>query len=153
MGNTTTKAAALMRNLQRELVQRFPSTYVFVNSTDTDGNPVLRVSADATPATTEQVILIRIKPEELLFVNAIGTAQENFVPHILDVATELGAGVNVTYLNASNAAIMHTAAAKVAAIYKFYLSPNGAIPALTDMVAANLNTVTLPDLYNKLTAQ
>ena len=153
MANSTAKAFSIMRALRRNLTLRFPATYVFTDSVDTDGNPVLQVAQDATPATSEQIVLFRIKPESLLFVNSLGTAQENFVPHDLEVVTETGAVANTTYLNATNAAIVHTESAKTGCIYKFYMSANGAVPTALDFTDANLKGTFNPEIYHKLTAQ
>lgn len=153
MANTTTKAFAIMRSLKRNLILRLPKTYVFTDSVDTDGNPVLQVAQDATPATTEQVMIYRIKPEALLFVSSIGTTQENFVPHDVDVVVETGAAVNTTYLTVQNMSIMDNEATKTGCIYKLYLSPNGAVPTVANFTDANLKITLEPDMYNKLTAQ
>jgi len=152
MANSTTKAFALMQLLKSNLVFRFPSTYVFTDSLDANGCPVLTVSQDATPAAGEQVMVYRIKPVSLLF-NAIGQTQEDFVPHDLDVCIETGAVANTSILNATNAAIMNTESAKTACIYKLYMCTNTTLPAVAEMTAANLKFTSEPMIYNKLMAQ
>ncbi len=153
MANSTATAFAKMRDLKRNLAFKLPSTYVFTDSVDVNGCPVLTINQDSTPATTEQNVVLRIKPESLIFVNSIGQVQEDFAPHDVEMVVETGAAVNTVYLNATNSAILHTECAKTGCIFKYYLSANGAVPAVSDFTAANLKLTLDPDIYNKLTAQ
>lgn len=137
---TSIKAGAMMRTLKEGIARRLP-TYVYTTGADASGNPVLLVSQDASPATTEQVAMIRIRPVDLIFTNSVGNTQENFAPHFVELCTETSTVASVSFLTEVNATAIKGELLKQSGIFIAYLTANGTVPAVasvdTQMVAAN----------------
>lgn len=130
-----------MRSIKDGIRKRLP-TYFFTDGQDAAGNPTLLVSVDATPATTEQVALIRVRPVAHIFVNGLGSTQENMTPHFVEVATEAtAASATVSLLSAANATYIMGEVNKQAGLTAVYLTAAGTVPALasadTQLVDAN----------------
>ncbi len=138
---TSFKAQAMMRAIKEGIGRRLPS-YTLTNGLDTAGNPVLLVSADATPATTEQVALLRVRPVSLIFTNSVGGTQEDFAPHFVEMCLEAtAAAATVALLTEANQSAIKGEVLKQSGIYIGYLTATGTVPAIanvdTQMVAAN----------------
>lgn len=135
------KAQAMMRAIKEGIGRRLTS-YTLTSSVDSDGNPILLVSADSTPATTEQVAMLRVRPVSLIFTNGIGGTQEDFAPHFVEMCSEAtAAAATVSLLTEANQSIIKGEVLKQSGIYIGYLTATGTVPALanvaTQMVAAN----------------
>ena len=146
---TSQKAVSLMRNIKEQIKRRL-SSYTFTDGLDSDGNPLLLVSADSSPATTEQVALIRVKPVALVFTNSIGNTQENMSPHNIEICLEADSSLTATArMTEVNQAIIKSVLYKQGGINRSYLLASGSVPAIADvatqMVAANLVAETYLD--------
>jgi len=138
----SSKSIALMRTA-KEAIKRRLSTYSFVESVDaTNTNPVMVISADATPAAGEQVAVVRISPVALLFTNGIGGTQENMTPHYVDICLETSTIAAVALLTQVNQSNIIAEFLKLGAIVRIYMTANNTVPTaadvLTQMVPANL---------------
>lgn len=109
MANTTHQAHSLMRQINEDLGIRFTSSWTRTLTADSVGNPVLMLSADSTPATTEQVVCIRVKPIDLspsTMVDGLGLSQRQYSPHVIQFVLEKSNGIsgspNVPYLTGAN---------------------------------------------------
>lgn len=156
---TTVKAEAIMRKV-RDVFTRLMPTYVFTAGVDSDGFPTLYISQSSTPVAGQQNILIRVKPDNLFFKNAIESSQENFCPHSIETsaegyrASEFDPGVTYSVLTALNEMKMHGALAKAGCSYKFYIKPGGTgVPSLADFVTANMQFIVNPSIYDLEVAQ
>ncbi len=138
---TSFKAQAMMRSIKEGIGRRLP-TYTLTQGLDTAGNPVLLVSADSSPATTEQVAMIRVRPVDLIFTNSVGNTQENFAPHFVELCLEAdGTLTSTARLTEANQVAIKGEVLKQSGIYIGYLLASGTVPAIasvdTQMVAAN----------------
>lgn len=99
--STTAKALALSAELADELRKRVSATLPFcVESSDSNSNPVITLSADATPAAGEKVIVIRTKAlPYTLAKDVLGLAAGQYTPHIIEYCIEAnpagGAGADI----------------------------------------------------------
>jgi len=138
---TSFKAKAMMRGVKEGIGRRLP-TYVLTDGSDSDGNPLLLVSADSSPATTEQVALIRIRPVSLIFTNSVGGVQEDFAPHFVELCLEADNTLTSTArLTEANQVAIKGELLKQTGLFISYLLASGSVPAIanvaTQMVAAN----------------
>ena len=84
------KAVEIARELADELKKRITTMPVQVESMDANGNVVLTLSADATPAAGEKVAVIRVKPIDWsLAKDVLGNAQRVYTPDVIQLCTEL----------------------------------------------------------------
>ncbi len=96
MATATFKSMAMMRGITEGLKRRLP-TFTFTSAFEaTTGNPLLLVSADATPATTEEVALIRVSPVSTVYLNGLDQTQQLFCPHYVEFCSEAGTGAGFT---------------------------------------------------------
>lgn len=153
---TTVKAIALARELKDALTKQVSATMpVATDSFDSDGNPVLTLSKDATPATTEKVVVIRVAPITWASKDILGLDSQVFTPHVIEICTEAnpadGAGADI--LTPVELLPVLAEICKRGTQVKWYVSDAGDVPATTQMVAAKLKA-TYADLYwNVLKAQ
>lgn len=145
------KAQVLMRGLKEKLEFRLPSTYLFSDSQDSSGNPVLTIAQDSSWATGEQYAVIRIKPEANLNVNSIGQTQEGFGPHVVQIVSEESAVSGVSVLTEANVARLFVEMKALGTIFEHYLCANGDVPAVAEFTAAQL-VERIDDLINPLTS-
>jgi hypothetical protein len=114
-----------------------------VQSYDTDGNPVLTFSADATPVAGEKVVVIRIKPiARALALTSVGTAADVYAPHLIQICTEANYASTVDsvadILTPVEILPILGDVISVGAITEWYVSANGTLPAIAEMTTANL---------------
>lgn len=120
---------------------------VYIFTADSNNDAVLTVSEDATPATTEAVIVIRAKNDKLGltaatdFTGAANLAAVQVRPSILEVAYEADALSLLEHLQA----IM--ACSKVGTKVRVFERAAGAIPTVADMVVANLEAEIPANLF------
>lgn len=151
------KSQSLARKLKDSLQKRLPSTYVISESLDSQGARLL-ISADATPATGEQVVAIRIKGQDQQFSDVIGSAQRTYSPMVAQVIQEAGAVAGTALLTHVNQSILDWELASMGCKQQRYLNDNGTVPALSQFAAAgSVSTSTLSaeisDLYWPLSGQ
>jgi hypothetical protein len=149
---TTTKALAMARELMDVWAKQVISTLPIQSlSYDTDGNPVITMTADTSPATTEKNVVVRIKPIAWTAVDIIGHSSQMFGPHVIQVCTETPAAGYI--VGPVELMPILGEIAKRGTLVEWYQSDAGTIPATAQMVAAKL-TVAWADLYwNAMKAQ
>jgi len=140
------KSRELADVLRIELQATLP---VLTQTFDTDGNPVIVLSADATPAAGEKVILIRTKPIDWpLAKDSLGNPATSFGPHVYQICIEAnpagGAGADILTMGEKLQAIVEVG--RRGSFVEYYESANGTVPATTEITAANLKG-TWRDLY------
>ncbi len=82
---TSSKAIKLAAELADELRKRV-SDYVITEGFDASGFPTISLTADATPATTEDNVFIRVRPRDwALATDVLGTAQTVYTPSVIQI--------------------------------------------------------------------
>ena len=159
MSDTSAVALATARELSDRWAKQVNATLpVIVTTYDTDSNPVLTLSADASPAAGEKVVVVRVKPMAWpLAEDVFGNAQKKYSHHTIQICTEKnyeGATDNVSdILSPVELLPIICEAAKQGMIVEWYRTANGTVPSTTGMTAANLSA-TYQDLYwNMLSAR
>lgn len=153
---TTTKALALARELMDVWAKQVISTMpVQVETFDTDGNPVITMSADATPATTEKIVVVRVKPITWTATDIIGHTSQIFTPHVIQLCTEANpaGGHGADILTPVELLPVLAEIAKRGTIIEWYESAAGDIPATTEMTDANLKATYQELWWNGMKAQ
>lgn len=143
------KANSIADELADELKKRL-STMVFVTSADTDGNPMLTVSQDATPVAGEKVIVLRVRPITWsLAKDVLGLPSVVYTPHVIDVCTELNnaAGAAADILTAVELLAVLGTVCKRGTRVEWYQTPNATVPALAQITSANLKASYEPEIY------
>lgn len=137
------KALTIARELVTRLKVRFAEVGLSIaEGLDTDGNPTFVIS-DGTPATTEQVIFVRVKtfPAENLWTNSVGLAQEQWTPHVVQVATEAfaasGAGAQLSTVTTANQLALFGEIMPFKTRVEVYLSALGTVPSVATIASAN----------------
>lgn len=136
--STSKKALALARVLQDNLTIRLgflATPLTVVASTDTNGNPVLSVG---TISAGQQGAVIRVLPVAQIGNNALGSAQESYTPHTIQVCTESTATAGTDLLLALNALPIHGEVLRTGTRVELYQTANGTPPSTSAMIAANL---------------
>jgi hypothetical protein len=140
---TTAKAVAIMRELKDKVSKRVAATMSYaVSSADASDNPVLTLSYDATPATGEKVVVLRVRPITWTSKDVMGNADTMFTPNYVDVCTE----ANYAATNDNIADILTPAellpvigeCIQTGCMVNWYVSPNGTVPATAQMTTAQL---------------
>lgn len=134
----------------KELIASFP---VQVISADSSGNPVLTLSADATPATGEKVAVIRCKNVVGTgMTDVLGTTQTVFSPHLLQICTEAnfaGATDNVAdILTPLELLPLVAGCAKRGIVVEWYQSANGTVPSTTQISSTTLKATWQPNMFH-----
>lgn len=142
------KSRQLADLLRIELAATLP---VCTESFDTDGNPVITLSADATPAFGEKVIVIRTKPIDWPTAkDSLGNAAVSFGPHVYQICTEAnfaGTTDNVAdILTMGEKLMVIVEVGRCGSFVEYYESANGTVPSTAQMTAGNLKG-TWRDLY------
>jgi len=156
--STIAKSQSLMRALKDHLQKRLPSTYVFTESMDAQGARLL-ISSDATPATGEQVMAIRIKPQDTQFKDVLGLAQTVYSPMIVQVIEEASAVATVSLLTLANRVQMDAEINRMGVKQERYMNANGTVPSASQFAAdgsvtsSSLIASVSPDLYWPLSGQ
>ncbi|HVT61985.1 MAG TPA: hypothetical protein VHD33_00655 [Legionellaceae bacterium] len=138
------KAVALASELFAELKLRL-SALAATSSTgfDSNGNPTITLASNATPATTQKNVFIRLLPASTIFTTSIGGTPDTFSPTVLQFATEApsaGAGHTSDYLSPSDLVALYGCLFKRGTRVEMYQSANGTVPSVSTLVASNLQT-------------
>ena len=140
------KAEVLLRGLREKLVLRLPSTYIFTDSVDSAGAPVLTIAQDSSWATGEVRFVIRMSPIAQTGVNVLGLPQESFCPHTCEVITEASGTATKTFVaDAIMDAVLFEVFRLGTAVW-MYLMPTTTEPAVAGMITANVS-LKLDDLF------
>lgn len=139
---TTSKALELSAELADELHRRSP-LLVITQSKDSNGDPVLTISADSTPVAGEKVLVVRTKPIDWsLFQNSIGQAMQVYTPHVMQLCTEAnyaGTSDNVAdILTPAELGLVLLMIGKRGSRVEWYVSANGTVPSTAEMTSSNL---------------
>jgi len=145
------KANTLMLKLKESLKMKLPASFQ-TDGRDADGNPTLMLSQSSSAVAGQQNILIRIKADSTAFVDSIGQAQSVFSPHIIQSAEEESTITGVSLLTLAVRSKIDFCINRLGCKEEKYLSANTSVPALTDMVPANLQAKVADD-YFPLSAQ
>lgn len=146
------KAIELSAELADELKKRCPSLLV-TESADASGNPVITVSADATPAFGEKVIVIRTTGIDWsLAKDVLGLASPVYTPHVIQICTEKnyeGATDSVLdILGPTELLPVLLTVGKRGTRVEWYRTANGTVPSTAAMISANLAAAHEADLYS-----
>lgn len=152
MANTTAKAQASHRELIDLLTKQVAATLPVVTASfDSDGNPISTLSADATPAFGEKVVVIRTKP--IVWAEAkdvLGNAAITYGPHVIQICTEKnfeGTTDNILdILGPAELLPIIVEAGRKGHNVEWYRTANGTVPSAAAMTAANL-AATWQNLY------
>lgn len=140
---TSTKALEMSADLADELRKRMASTLLITPTFDSDLNPVLTISQDATPATGEKVIVIRTKPQEWdLALDTLGLANGKYAQHVIQICTEKNYEATtdnvLDILGPAELLPCLLTVGKRGTRVEWYRSDNGTVPATGQMVASKL---------------
>jgi len=153
---TNYKAHALFAELVDELRKRVSDYASITESVDANGFDVVTLAADATPATTEDIVVIRVRPRTWdLTKDVLGSAQNVYTPSVIDVATEVsGVATGIMdYVSVVHALAVLTTCAKRGTRLELWEETNGTIPSATTFnTAGKLKTSIEPELYWPLLA-
>lgn len=142
------KAQALSREIGDKLKKRL-SALTFVQSFDTDSNPVWTIGPDTT---TTQSAIIKIKPTDwTLAKDALGNAANMYANHTVQLVTEksvIGTGAG-DYLTLPTLLALLGEILSLGCKVEWYQDTNGTAPTLADITAAKL-IASYDSLYNPL---
>jgi hypothetical protein len=127
------KQVKLADELVDELRKRL-SGYIVTTGFDASGWPTISLTADATPATTEDNVFIRVRPRDwALQKDVLGLDQTVFVPSVIQLAVEgpssgvgLGRFVSVAHLWA-----LILTCGKRGTRIEYWSETNGTVPSVT----------------------
>lgn len=151
--STTPIAIATARELKDRWAKEVYATLPYITeSSDSSGNPVLTLSADATPATGEKVVVVRVKPISMAsMLNVLGSTQEVFSPHVIQICTEANYAAttdNVAdILTPAELGPVIIACGRKGMTVEWYVSANGTVPATTQMTSSNLKVTVQGNMY------
>lgn len=153
MANTTAQATQTGRELANILSKWLP-TMVTVESVDSDGNPVVTISQDATPVAGEKVMVIRVKPIEwALAADIFNNTATIYGPHVLQLCTEKNyEGATDSVLDILGPAELLPVLGELCrrgSTVEWYRTANLTVPSTAAMTAANLG-MTFRPLYNNV---
>lgn len=135
MAQTSYKANAMSRELADLLRKQCQATLpVVVESFDADANPVITLSADATPVAGEKVIVIRTKPIEWPTAKDIlGNTALRFSGHTIQICTENNAtgGAGADILDANELLPVLFEVSRKGTFVQWFKTTNGTVPSVT----------------------
>ncbi len=144
------KQVKLADELVDELRKRV-SDYVFTTGFDANGWPTISLTADATPATTEDNVFIRIRPRDWnLQKDVLGLDQTVFVPSVIQLAVEAPAsGVGLArFTSIAHALSLLTTCSKRGTRFEYWEETNGTVPTITTFnTGSKLKASIEPELY------
>lgn len=159
MATSTYEAQAIHREMMAKIAQRVVATLpVRTDSFDSDGNPVTTLSADATPAFGEKVVVIRTKPMDWTYAkNSLGQDPFFYGPHVIQMCTEKN------YEGATDSVLDILAPAEIQPILfetartgcmlQWFRTANGTVPSTAAMISTNLADDTKPSPYGMVSSQ
>ena len=145
---TTTKAIATARELSDLFAKEVSTTLPYqVSSQDTNGNPVITLSVDATPTATHKVIVIRISPMSSWSpVDCLGLASQMYTPHQIDICTEANAASYPNVLTTVELLPVLAEIAKRGMLINWYQTATTVLPTVSGITSGNLKA-SFADLY------
>jgi hypothetical protein len=155
---TTAKAAAIARELvdvwQKKVATTLP---VLVESLDTDGNPVITMSAIASPVAGGKVVVVRVKPMTWTAYDVIGHVSPVFAQHVIQVCTEANyAGSDNGVADILTPVELLPVWAEIArrgCMMEWYVCSNTTLPSTAQMTSGNLVKADKDLYWNALKSQ
>jgi len=99
---STAKAQALLRDVADKLKIRLPASASGLNTVralnDANGWPMLIISHGGNEAAGQPVVGVRIQAVDAVSKDVFGNQLTAFAPHTLEIAYELGASGNATFV-------------------------------------------------------
>lgn len=151
--STTYTSIPMLRELKDRLVKYCAATLpVATESFDSSGNPVLTLSADASPVAGEKVVVIRIKPSVLGSPkDVLGNPAFAFGPHVIQLCTELNyAGTTDSVADILTAVELLPVLIEIGRkgnIVEWHQTANGTVPSTSAIDAGTNLKATWQDLY------
>lgn len=161
---TTKKAQVVSEDLAARLAIRLPSLVVSQSVDTADNNPVITIS-DGTPASTEQVVVIKIMQASVTTVSGgpnlavdpwpyakdiLGNTANSYSPLLCQVAWEDGTTVFDTYLTAPNLLAVMGEVLRLGTIVQLWVETNATVPSATTFQTASKLKATFDNLYYPL---
>jgi hypothetical protein len=151
MITSTAKPIAFMRDLQDHLSKRFPSTAAGLNTItqyfDANGMPGIVISHNGVVTTGNPVVVVKISQIPMVSPDIFGNPLLAYTPLQCQVAWELGAAGNETWVAHSDLLTVTFEATKTGIQQLYYEAPNGSGASdATFAVSADL-IVQLDELY------
>lgn len=144
---TTQKAIDIAQRIYDELVVRYPSLTVSLN-THTDGHPYILLN-DGTPATTEFAAVIKVRPMEWsLAKDVLGNTAQIYVPTVIQLCTEENASGGAVPVDATAATLLPLLGVLLnkGCVFEWYCNTAGDDPEIGDITGANLKA-SFKDLF------
>jgi hypothetical protein len=139
MAKPSAKARTLAHQLAGNLSRRMSSATLFVTEgLDTDNCPTI-LFGDATPATTEQNVFIKVVAYDVGASDLLGNSLNPVSPSIIQVVCEAAAsGTSFgSFLTQQNLAHLLGEVFICGAVVELYKSTNGTVPSAAAITAAN----------------
>ncbi len=130
------KAKALADELRGKLLLRLPVITITGGTTagfDSSGNPTLAIG---TGTTTTQSAFIRVKAITGFGTDILGTTQNVYTPHVIEVALETSTIASVAFLTAANMLNLLGELVQTGVRVDLYLSANGTAPVVGSITGA-----------------
>jgi hypothetical protein len=160
MAVNTFKAGTILTQLVDLLAKECTTMPYAVMSVDTDGNPFVTLSADPTPAYSEKVCVIRVKPLSWnLQKDILGNTANQYTGHVIEICTEAnsvyGTGGTGATTSASVADVMGPVemlpilieAGRTGCWVDWYQTTNGTVPSISSATMAGTKTAGWKNLY------
>jgi hypothetical protein len=149
----TEKALQISKDLKDLFAKQVYSTMpIITESFDSSGYPVLTISADVDPATTEKVVVVVVKP----FVtgtqkDVFGNTANTYGPHVIQFCTEANYAATTDniadYLTPVELLPIICEIAKRGCITEWHVTANGTVPSATAIAAGTVLKATWKPLY------
>jgi len=150
---TSRKAQDIATQLLDIFGKRVISTLpIQVQTADSSGNPILTLSADATPATGEKVVVIVISPYLTgVSTDIFGNTELGFSPHKIQFCTELNYAAttdNVAdILTPVELLPVIAEITRTGCMVEWHATANGTVPSAAAIAAATNLKATFAPLY------
>jgi hypothetical protein len=149
MITSTAKPQAFIRDLSDHLSKRFPSTAAGLNTItqyfDANGMPGIVISHNGVVTTGNPVVVVKISQISMVSVDVFGNPLLAYTPLQLQIAWELGAAGNETWVATSDLMTVIFECVKTGIQQMYFEAANGA--GASDATFAGTPFVQLDELY------
>ena len=160
MAVTTYKAGTILTQLV-DLLAKECTTMPYVTQTvDTDGNPVATLSAVATPAYGQKVVVLRVQPLSwTLQKDILGNTANQYTGHVIQICTEKNSVYGTGGTGATTSAAVQDVvgptellpvlieAGRTGCWVDWYQTTNGTVPAVSGNTMGGLVQASWKNLY------
>ena len=146
---TTKKALAIRDELIDALRKRVSNYGSIVEGFDSSGNPTIALN-DGTAATTEDNVFIRVTPRDwALTKDILGSAQQVYTPHVIQLAVETSATATgiMDYASVAHAIAILGEVVERGCRFEYWEETNGTIPSATTFDTASKLKASYESLY------